>query len=702
MAAVLAIRVVAGLAAAALAAVLLEHYGLAGQPSPLPQPRASRSPHPAPGPGAGNIFWGLQISDIHLSRFRDPGRAVDLEKFCSETIRIIQPALVLATGREGCRAVAFFYGPDGRMLARAAALHMGNVGNTIAPDPGDLTDAKTKEHLGSRQHEVEWQTYQGILKKTRVMEKTKWLDVKGNHDAFNIPSLDSVENYYRKYSAVRKDGSFHYVHSTPFGNYSFISLDATPNPGPKRPYNFFGILDEKQMEELLLLAKESSQSNHSIWFGHYTTSTILSPSPGIRSIMSSATAYLCGHLHTLGGLMPVLHTRHLQGTLELEVGDWKENRRYRIFAFDHDLFSFADLVFGEWPVVLITNPKSLLYSCARHEPLERLLHSTHIRNHHTVFHSGCTILHYHEQCIRVLAFSLTSITSVTVKIDGVHLGQAIHLSGPIFILKWNPRNYSNRTHNIEVIVQDSAGRSKSVHHLFSVQEDIHLRFDPLASFILLTDHCIVARVLFVIIVLIQLTVLITFRHRGYPEHKGSPGFINLTSFSLHVLSKLNIFYYSVLLLTLYTALGPWFIGEITKGKLGCCFSFGMFVDGHFLQGSLTFVVGILQLAFFNIPLMAYLCWSLLQRCFGHNFRSHLHQGKYLKVIPVHLLMLLLYIWQIYSCYFLHMTYGALAFFFSPLRTWLTLLTPVIIRCVWTLNSTELGTFIAQLKSHLSS
>ncbi|XP_066132987.1 transmembrane protein 62 isoform X2 [Saccopteryx bilineata] len=605
MAAVLVFRVVAGLAAAALAAVLLEHYGLAGQTSPLPQPRVPRRWHATPGPGPGNVFWGLQISDIHLSRFHDPGRAVDLEKFCSETIDIVQPALVLATG--------------------------------------DLTDAKTKDMLGSRQQEVEWQTYYGILKKTKVMEKTKWLDVKGNHDAFNIPSLESVENYYRKYSAVRRDGSFHYVHSTPFGNYSFISLDATPNPGPKRNYNFFGILDEKQMEELLLLAKESSQSNHSIWFGHYTTSTILSPSPGIRSIMSSATAYLCGHLHTLGGLMPVLHTRHFQGTLELEVGDWKSNRRYRIFAFDDDLFSFADLIFGEWPVILITNPKSLLYSCPKHEPLERLLHSTHIR---------------------VLAFSLSSITLVTVKIDGVHLGQAIHLSGPVFTLKWNPRNYSNGTHNIEVIVQ--------------------------------------ARILFVMIVLIQLFILIIFRHRGYLELKGPPGFTNLTSFSLHVLSKINIFYYFVLLLTVYTVLGPWFIGEIAKGKTGCCFSFGIFVDGRFLQGSITFIVGILQLAFFNIPLMAYLCWSLLQRCFGHNFRSHLRQGKYLKIIPVHLLMSLLYIWQIYSCYFLLMTYGTVAFFLSPLRTWLTLLTPVLIYRVWTLNSKELGTFTVQLKSHLSS
>uniref|UniRef100_A0A8C6DS30 Uncharacterized protein n=1 Tax=Moschus moschiferus TaxID=68415 RepID=A0A8C6DS30_MOSMO len=56
----LAVRGVAGLAAAALAAVSLEHYVLAGRFSPLPQPRTARSPHPAPGPGASSIFRGLQ------------------------------------------------------------------------------------------------------------------------------------------------------------------------------------------------------------------------------------------------------------------------------------------------------------------------------------------------------------------------------------------------------------------------------------------------------------------------------------------------------------------------------------------------------------------------------------------------------------------------------------------------------------------
>lgn len=61
--------------------------------------------------------------------------------------------------------------------------------------------------------------------------------------------------FVRKYSSWRKDGSFHYIHTTSFGNYSFICVDATLSPGPKRPYNFFGILNMvlyKSLHSILL------------------------------------------------------------------------------------------------------------------------------------------------------------------------------------------------------------------------------------------------------------------------------------------------------------------------------------------------------------------------------------------------------------------------------------------------------------------
>nr|XP_014349246.1 PREDICTED: transmembrane protein 62 [Latimeria chalumnae] len=479
---------VAGLVFACLTALLLERYDTARRhvsnlaDSPLP---------PYPGSHLDNIFWFIQVSDIHISRFVDQNRAPDFEKFCTEAIDAIKPALVLATG--------------------------------------DLTDAKTANQIGSLQQEVEWQTYQTVLKRSKVLEKTKWIDIRGNHDTFSIPSLESVRNYYR------------YL--------------------------------QTKMNTLSRLAKESLHSNKSIWFGHYTTSTILSPSPGIRQVMSSAVAYLCGHLHTLGGLMPVLHSRHSQGTLELELGDWMSNRRYRILAFDHDLLSFVDLTFDSWPVVLVTNPKSALYSSPEHEPLKRIQYSTHIR---------------------VLAFSPSPVASVQVSIDGVVRGDAVLVSGPLYVLNWNPKEFTEGFHYIEVKVHDAAGRTRTEGHEFSLEASAPISFAFLQSFILLTDFYILARVMFVLSIAVNILLLVVFRYLRKPILKEIPGLLTQTCFSFHVLSKTNTLYYPIMLLTLYTALGPWFVGEVIEGHIGALFVFGVLVNGHFLEGSSTFVVGVLQ------------------------------------------------------------------------------------------------------------
>lgn len=84
-----------------------------------------------------------QISDIHISIFRDPLRITEFKEFCHYTIDTIKPSLVLASG--------------------------------------DLTDAKAKDNTVSQQYQDEWKHYRNILNETHVKKKTVWLDIKGNH-----------------------------------------------------------------------------------------------------------------------------------------------------------------------------------------------------------------------------------------------------------------------------------------------------------------------------------------------------------------------------------------------------------------------------------------------------------------------------------------------------------------------------------------
>lgn len=85
----------------------------------------------------------LQISDIHISIFGDEERIGEFQEFATTTVRTIAPSVVLASG--------------------------------------DLTDAKDRDNLGSRQYKAEWQIYHRIIEDSGVLNKTQWLDIRGNH-----------------------------------------------------------------------------------------------------------------------------------------------------------------------------------------------------------------------------------------------------------------------------------------------------------------------------------------------------------------------------------------------------------------------------------------------------------------------------------------------------------------------------------------
>lgn len=103
-------------------------------------------------------------------------------------------------------------------------------------------------------------------------------------------NIKSKENYFANYSIQGKKYPRSYMHQVLVGGeiYSFIAIDACLQPGPRRPFNFVGALNEKEVEKIHRLVQTSRENNgdYIIWFGHYPTSCILAQCEGgVRSIL---------------------------------------------------------------------------------------------------------------------------------------------------------------------------------------------------------------------------------------------------------------------------------------------------------------------------------------------------------------------------------------------------------------------------------
>ncbi|XP_050347004.1 transmembrane protein 62-like [Nymphalis io] len=567
-----------------------------------------------------NILWFLQISDIHISIFRDPARIAHFQQFTDLTVKSIKPLVVLATG--------------------------------------DLTDAKAKDNLGSSQVKKEWVYYHDIIKESGVTEYTTWLDIRGNHDNFNIRTINSQENYFRNYSIQGMSHSKSYVHIVEHNgvNIAFLGMDACPDPGLRRPFNFIGILDVQEQQSLEKLKIEADQkADHIVWFGHYPTSCILSLEKdsqrmSVRELIGSAggsQVYVCGHLHSMGGLVKQMYTKHKKGYLELELGDWKDNRIFRLAAIDHGLFSFIDQKHNSWPIILVTNPKHARYVLPGREPLQLIPESTHIR---------------------ILAFSDVKIEGVKISFDEISWMKCKETDGPLYVCRWLPYMFANGLHTLYVEAVDEMGKNSTLEHPFSLDGTV-MPFGITSRLMLMLDAGAVFQAIFGTLLLINVLPLVMLRlQKRPPKYLRRYGQQILRS--LWLLSKIDRIFYPIVLYAIYLPLGPWVIGELIDGYIGTIFAWGILIKGTYLPEPFTYTYGSVQLLFVQLPLIFVLAHCLNTRLFAQHLRGY---KRLIKNMPFIFLLSI----QLLLAYFFWLEYGTISFLFGPLRTWSVVLSTLL-------------------------
>ncbi|CAH0702326.1 unnamed protein product [Spodoptera exigua] len=558
------------------------------------------------------IIWFLQISDIHISIFRDPGRISQFQQFCDNTVKKINPAIVLATG--------------------------------------DLTDAKAKDNLGSSQVKTEWIYYHNIVQESGVTDTTVWLDIRGNHDNFNIRTINSQENYFRNYSVQGHKHAKSYAHYTQSNGVSvaFLGVDACPDPGLRRPFNFIGLLDIAEQQLLQRLKVEAeSKADHIVWFGHYPTSCILSlenkaSKVNLRQLIGSSQGshvYVCGHLHSMGGLVPKMYTKQKKGYLELELGDWKDNRMYRLAAIDHGHFSFVDQKHNVWPLVLVTNPKHARYIMHGREPLQLIPDSSHIR---------------------ILAFSDVAVKNVDISFDQISWMTCRNTKGPLYVCHWLPHLFTKGIHYLYVKVYDELGREAFVEHPFTLDGSA-MSFEVSPRILLMLDAGVVFQAIFGTLLLINVLPLVTLRLcKRPPRYRGKYGRQIIKR--LWLLSKVDRVFYPIVLYAAYLPFGPWAIGELIDGHVGAIFAWGILIKGSYLPEPFTYMYGSVQLMFVQVPLVFVLCHCLDYRLYGYYVRG-------VRRLILNLPFVFLLSIQLLLAYFFWLEYGTMSFLFGPLRTW---------------------------------
>ena len=550
------------------------------------------------------LSWFLHITDIHISHLDSPDRASQLQQLVTSHLPILRPDLVLCGG--------------------------------------DLTDAKRPGHLTAQQNREEWQTYQEVV--ASRWNSVPWLDIRGNHDTLDVWGRNSSQNYFHTHSVQGPKGNLH-SYSLPWQSrgqkFRFVAVDSTWEIGMTFPFNFEGYISEEEQLILEGIKKKLNAEEVTIMFGHYPSSVVFQSSY-LRDLMKQSLVYLSGHLHDLAFFkMTNMYTFHgHQQGLELELVDWKINRAFRLLAVDHGSLTFIDLRFDKWPVVLPTFPKDQQFWQPSREDQKELVK---------------------DGKIRVLAFSDSVIVSVSVRVDGEVLGEAVKEGdGPLYTLAWSPP--ASGVHQLEVVVKDSRNRSSTSSHSFTLDPQESRGVDNWwPSFVLRSSFATVFHLMYALTLLANLTVMLVLRTLSCRLSCSSWCLVR----KLQLVTSHNRLFYPLLCFLLYMSLGPWVLGPLVEGRLGAVFAWGVVVGGTWAHSQTTQVWYFLHFGVIH-PLLVVVVGHLADwRCGrvggrGVTGREHAVAGVLLLMGLATSLFFSLTFW---------LSFGVLGFFLGPLKTW---------------------------------
>lgn len=264
----------------------------------------------------------MQLTDTHLNyKAKDQIKAKQLQTALTQSTTIYKPSLILLSG--------------------------------------DIVDNKdaAKDDIGyGDQHPNDYSLYQSILNSVENFDKTKLIDIAGNHDEYGVGDLNSPHHYVLNnsiyYSTLfQKNADLHqfWISRKETNEIELFSISPYWHPVPhaKLAFNIFpttsflDTLEEKLQSEFQKGTKPRIVQCHfplNLWIGTNLVKTSKTKKT-IYDILKSANVsiFLTGHWHPFKKIIS-----HHPGFLEVVCGDLTTHRRFGLITIDNGRLSFHD------------------------------------------------------------------------------------------------------------------------------------------------------------------------------------------------------------------------------------------------------------------------------------------------------------------------------------------------------------------------